>query len=81
MSVKTNGDLIRSMSNAELAELIVPKVMFCNGCPVKCAEKDIPRATSAFGEEEVGNICVKRVEEWLNNKNENGKIERYWNEH
>ena len=73
----TNADIIRRMSNAELAELIVPKVMFCNGCPVKCAENDIPMRTTPFGENEVENVCLKRVETWLNRENKNGKIERY----
>lgn len=66
----TNGDKIRQMSNRELAELITPKVMFCNGCPVKCAEKDIPQRdkNDPFGADVAGDVCVKRVEQWLNSK-------------
>lgn len=65
--VVTKGDKIRQMSNAELAELIVPKVMFCDGCPVKCAEKDIPQIRdNPFGADVVDDICKKRVEAWLN---------------
>ena len=63
----TNGDVIRQMSNAELAKLIVPKVMFCDGCPVKCAEKDIPQSkVNPFGADVVEDVCTKRVESWLN---------------
>lgn len=76
---KTNGDVIRQMSNAELAMLIVPKVIFCNGCPVKCAEKDIPHSKNdPFGVDVIENVCTKRVETWLNapevcvKQNENG---------
>lgn len=67
---KTNGDKIRQMSNRELAELITPKVMFCNGCPVKCAEKDIPQRdkNDPFGADVAGDVCVKRVEQWLNSE-------------
>lgn len=65
---KTNGDVIRLMNDDELAELIVPKVMFCNGCPVKCAEKDIPKITDSkdpFGADIADDICKQRVKEWL----------------
>jgi hypothetical protein len=63
----TNGDKIRQMSNAELAKLIVPKVMFCDGCPVKCAEKDIPQSKiNPFGADVIEDVCTKRVEAWLN---------------
>lgn len=63
----TNGDRIRQMSNAELAELIVPKVMFCDGCPVKCEEKDIPQhRENPLGADVAEDVCKKRVEEWLN---------------
>jgi hypothetical protein len=63
----TNGDVIRQMSNAELAKLIVPKVMFCDGCPVKCAEKDIPKLKdNPFGADIVDDVCKQRVEAWLN---------------
>ena len=63
----TNGDRIRQMSNEELAELIVPKVMFCDGCPVKCQEKDIPQLKeNPFGADVVEDVCKKRVEAWLN---------------
>lgn len=65
---KTNGDVIRAMNNEELAGLIVPKVMFCNGCPVKCAEKDIPKITDnkdPFGADIADDICKQRVKEWL----------------
>lgn len=63
----TNADIIRQMSNRELAELITPKVMFCNGCPVKCAEKDIPPRDNndPFGADVAGDVCIKRVEQWL----------------
>jgi hypothetical protein len=65
--VITNGDVIRQMSNAKLAELIVPKVMFCDGCPVKCAEKDIPKLEdNPFGADIVDDVCKQRVENWLN---------------
>ena len=65
--ITTNGDRIRQMSNEELAKLIVPKVIFCNGCPVKCAEKDIPQIKSnPFGADVVEDVCTKRVEAWLN---------------
>jgi hypothetical protein len=64
---KTNGDKFRQMSNKELAKLIVPKVMFCDGCPVKCAEKDIPLCENdPFGVDVIENVCIKRVEAWLN---------------
>lgn len=63
----TNGDRVRQMSNAELAELIVPKVMFCDGCPVKCEEKDIPQhRENPFGADVAEDVCKKRVEAWLN---------------
>lgn len=63
----TNADVIRQMSCRELAELITPKVMFCNGCPVKCAEKDIPLRDNndPFGADVASDVCVKRVEQWL----------------
>lgn len=65
--IATNGDVIRQMSNAELAELIVPKVMFCDGCPVKCEEKDIPQhRENPFGADVAEDVCKKRVESWLN---------------
>lgn len=66
----TNGDRIRQMSNRELAELITPKVIFCNGCPAKCAEKDIPQRDSndPFGADVASDVCVKRVENWLNSE-------------
>jgi hypothetical protein len=64
---KTNGDVIRQMSNAELAKLIVPKVIFCDGCPVKCAEKDIPQSKiNPFGADVIEDVCTKRVKAWLN---------------
>ena len=64
----SNGDKIRQMANAELAKLIVPKVMFCNGCPVKCKEKNIPQNNQSdpFGVENIEDVCTKRVEAWLN---------------
>jgi hypothetical protein len=63
----TNADRIRQMSNAELAKLIVPKVMFCDGCPVKCEEKDIPQSKiNPFGADVIEDVCTKRVEAWLN---------------
>lgn len=63
----TNGDKIRQMTNAELAKLIVPKVIFCDGCPVKCAEKDIPKLKdNPFGADIVDDVCKQRVEAWLN---------------
>ena len=63
----TNGDRIRQMSNAELAKLIVPKVMFCDGCPVRCEEKDIPQIKdNPFGADVIEDVCTKRVEAWLN---------------
>ena len=65
--IATNADHIRQMSNEELAELIVPKVMFCDGCPVKCQEKDIPQLKeNPFGADVVEDVCKKRVEAWLN---------------
>lgn len=65
--VVTNGDKIRQMSNEELAKLIVPKVIFCDGCPVKCAEKDIPQSkVNPFGADVIEDVCTKRVEAWLN---------------
>jgi hypothetical protein len=55
------------MNNAELAELIVPKVIFCDGCPVKCEEKDIPQSkVNPFGADVVEDVWKKRVEAWLN---------------
>jgi hypothetical protein len=64
---KTNGDRIRQMSNKELAKLIVPKVIFCDGCPVKCAEKDIPQSKiDPFGADVIEDVCTKRVKAWLN---------------
>ena len=63
----TNGDRIRQMSNAELAKLIVPKVMFCDGCPVRCEEKDIPQIKdNPFGADVIEDVCTKRLEAWLN---------------
>lgn len=65
--VITNGDKIRQMSNEELALMIVPKVMFCNGCPVKCEEKNIPLIDECpFGTDNIKNICVQRVIAYLN---------------
>lgn len=67
---KKNADKIRQMSNRELAELITPKVIFCNGCPVKCSEKDIPQKdkNDPFGTDVAGDVCVGRVEQWLNSE-------------
>ena len=65
--IVTNGDRIKQMSNSELAKLIVPKVIFCDGCPVKCEEKDIPQSTiNPFGADVIEDVCTKRVEAWLN---------------
>lgn len=63
----TNGDKIRAMSDEELAPLLTPKVMFCNGCPVKCPESEIPTVEEAdtFGTKTAKDICVARVEDWL----------------
>lgn len=33
----TNGDKIRQMTDEELAPLLTPRVMFCNGCPKSLA--------------------------------------------
>lgn len=62
----TNGDKIRQMSDEELALMIVPKVMFCDGCPVKCEENAIPLIDECpFGTDNIKNICVQRVIAWL----------------
>ena len=63
----TNGDRIRAMSDEELAPLLTPRVMFCNGCPASCPENEIPTVEEAdiFGAKTAKDICVSRVEKWL----------------
>jgi hypothetical protein len=59
----TNGDVIRQMSNKELAKLFILKVMICNGCSEKGALqiKDNPSGANIFDE-----VCAKNTEAWLN---------------
>ena len=63
----TNADKIRQMSDEELAPLLTPRVMFCDGCPARCPENEIPTVEEAdtFGAKTAKDICVSRVENWL----------------
>lgn len=64
----TNMDRIRSMNDEKLAEMLVPKVMFCDDCPLDCPDSEIPES----GHPE---ICIQRVIAWLNSpaETEDGK--------